>query len=282
MTRFAYCIAAAGAAAAFVLPAAAQTAQTAPEGNWTGIYVGGRLGLTEGRGSENETIRFDTNLDGAFGDTVRTGAGADAFGPGFCRGRAAGVAAATGCRRDPRGTDWAAHAGFDADLGGFVVGVVADYGRSTARDSITAFSTTPANYTMTRRLRDNASLRARAGVDLGNTLVYGTGGLAWGRIDNSFATSNTANSFAGREDRTSAWGWRAGGGVEQRVARNFSIGVQYLYTDLRDRSDYRVRAGGPAPAGNPFLAANAQGTDFARSSERFRSHGAHVTTSFRF
>lgn len=250
------------------------------EAGWTGAYVGGRLGYAFQRSDRDETILFDTNLDGSFEDTVTTAAGANAFSPGFCGGAATGPTPATGCRDDRDGTDWAVHAGYDLELGGLVVGLVGDYGRTSISDSVAAFSTTPAFYTMTRRMRDNASIRARVGVGLGNTLIYGTGGAAWGKIRNSFATSNTANSFTntGNED---SWGYRVGGGIEQRVAPNFSIGLQYLHTSLKD-DDYRVRAQGPAPATNPFIRTNASGTDFARSGDRFNWHSAHVTASFRF
>lgn len=263
-------------AGVFSTPALAQN-DTA---SWTGPYVGGHLGYSFQNDDDSETVLFDTNLDGDFGDTVTTAAGANAFSPGFCGGRALGGRPDAGCGDDRDGTDWAAHAGFDYQLGSIVVGVVGEYGRNNITDSVAAFSTTPASYTLTRRLRDNAALRARAGVALGDTLIYGTGGIAWGKIRNSFATTNVANTFTntGNED---AWGYRAGGGVEQRVAPNFSIGLQYLYTSLKD-DDFRVRAQGPAPAANPFIRTNASGTDFARSGDRFNSHSAHVTASFRF
>ena len=248
--------------------------------SWTGPYVGGRLGYAFQRNDDGETILFDTNLDGNFDDNVNTAAGANAFSPGFCGGAAADRTPAAGCGDDRDGTDWAVHAGYDVQLGSFVVGVVGDYGRTNISDSVAAFSTTPAFYTMTRRLRDNASIRARAGVALGDTLVYGTGGALWGKVRNSFATSNGVNSFTntGNDD---GWGYRAGGGIEHRVSRNFSIGAQYLYSSLKD-DDYRVRALGPAPATNPFILRNSSGTDFARSGDRFNWHSAHVTASFRF
>ena len=271
-------LASAGTLAAFALPAPA-LAQTADE-SWTGPYVGGRLGYAFQKKDSNETVLFDTDLNGTFDNNVTTGTGANAFSPGFCGGAAIDRTPDRGCGGDRDGTDWAAYAGFDYQIGAAVVGIVGEYGRTDISDSVSAFSTTPAFYTLTRELRDSASLRARAGIAMGDTLVYGTGGIAWGKVRSSFATSNTANVFtsSGQDD---SWGYRAGGGIEQRIGRGFSIGAQYLYTSLKD-DDFRVRAGGPAPAGNPFLRTNAQGTDFARSGERFNSHSAHVTASFRF
>jgi outer membrane immunogenic protein len=256
------------------LPAAAQNA------DWTGPYFGGRLGYTTQPEDKDETILFDTNLDGKFGDTVRTASGANAFSTGFCGG-AAGTATATNCN-DRDGTEWAVHAGFDYQLGSAIVaGVVAEYGRSTIEDSVSAFSTTPAFYTFTRRLRDHASARARLGFATGNTLVYGTGGVAYGKLRNSFRTNNAVNSFTAATN-DDAWGYKAGGGVEQRVSPNFSIGAQYLYTSLKDKG-FNVRAAGAnVPVSNPFLQANSMGTDFQRGSDRFTSHNLSVVASFRF
>jgi len=44
----------------------------------------------------------------------------------------------------------------------------------------------------------------------------------------------------------------------------------------------RVRAAGPAPATNPFIRQNANGTDFARSRDRFDTHSLSLTMGFRF
>lgn len=266
--------------AAAILAAGPALAQD--EGSWTGFYVGGQAGYGFQPGDGNETIRFDTGLDGSFGENVNTSGGANAFSPGFCGGAASGATPNDGCRDDRDGIEYGAHAGFDYETGGgIVLGVVGDYSRSRLRDSVSAFSTTPARYTMTRRLRDVFTLRARAGVSTGSTLFYGTGGVVRGSIRNSFTTSNTANSFTGNGNEK-GWGYALGGGVEQRVGANFSVGLQYLYRSI-DSGDYVVRAG-PGTAGltNPFRIVNPNGTDFARSDDDFTSHGISLTASFRF
>lgn len=268
------------AAATLVLLPDASPLLAQSSGTWTGPYFGGRLGYGSQPDDSNETILFDTNLDGTFDDTVRTSGGADAFSPGFCGGRATSTQQASCNDRD--GTEWAVHAGYDYQLGSsLVVGLVADYGRSTLVDGVSAFSTTPAFYTLSRRLRDNASLRARAGFALGDTLVYGTGGVAYGKIRSRFTTDNAANTFVESGGEEDAWGYRVGGGVEQKFEPNFSLGVQYLYTSLEDEG-FTVRAQGPVPVSNPFILVNPAGTDFRRSSDRFNTHNLSVTASFRF
>lgn len=275
------------AVAGCVAAAAPAHAQTqSGDDSWTGPYIGGSLGLGLQPKDRSETLVFDTGLDGSFGDTVRTGAGANAFSPGFCGGAALGRTPAEGCRGDRDGTEYFARAGYDFQSGAFVFGVVVDGGKSESRDSVTGYSTTPAFYTLTRQVDYGFGARARAGVAVGRTLVYGTGGAAWARLQQELTTSNGANSFNGNtlvdRRKTSAWGWSAGGGAEVKVARNFSIGAEYLYTRYRD-DEFDVRVGpGTAPATNPFLLANAQGTDLRRSDRDFDTHGVRVTAAFRF
>jgi len=250
-------------------------------GSWSGGYVGGRIGYSFQPNRGGETVLFDRNLDGTFGDTITTAAGANAFSPGFCGG-AATTTANTACAKDKDGIDAAIHVGFDHQMGSFVVGVLAEYGTQGGRDSVSAFSTTPASYTLTRRLRDTYGLRARAGFATDATLVYGTGGVVWGRVRNSFTTTNTANAFTTTGNDT-VRGWRLGAGVEQRLGGGFTVGAQYLYTRLND-DDYRVRAGnsGTTAATNPFLLGNASGTDFRRSATRLTSQSLALTANYRF
>lgn len=78
MTRYFGLLSLAALTMLVAIPAAAQT--------WAGPYVGGAIGGGMQRDDSTETVAFDTDLDGDFGDTVRTAAGADAFSPGFCPG----------------------------------------------------------------------------------------------------------------------------------------------------------------------------------------------------
>jgi outer membrane immunogenic protein len=260
-------------------PALAQTDERAP---FEGVYVGGSFG---GAGQPNDigsSIQFDRDRNGSFGDVVTTGTGANAFSPGFCNGAARSSSPATGCRNDKDGIEYAARVGFDVQRSSFVFGVVGEFGKAEINDSVTAFSTTPAFYTMTRSLRYNAGVRARAGFVAGpSTLFYATGGGAYGRIRNSFTTNNATNSFATNGSKN-AYGYSVGGGVEQKLGRNFSIGLEYLYTDLKDDKARVAVGAGSALANNPFLLAGAGGTDFRRSDENFRWHSARVTAAFRF
>ncbi|WCT74916.1 outer membrane beta-barrel protein [Sphingomonas naphthae] len=275
-------------------PAFAQDSASAS--SWTGPYAGMRLGFSWQPKDRNETLIFDTNRDGTFNDTVRTTTGANAFSPGFCGGVGHTSLPANGCQGDAGGTEIAGVLGFDYQIGSnIVVGALVDYGRSGVTDGVSGFSTTPANYTFSRTLRGQGSLRARAGYAVAifdaepTTLAYATGGLAYGRVRNRFGTTNGANAFIDpkgddarlNQARDNVWGYTYGGGVEQRIGK-FSIGVLYLYTSLKD-NDYVVDVQrGAAPVTNPFLLTNATGTFMKRSYSDFNRHSVSVTTSYRF
>ena len=271
--------------ASAVSPAMAQSADEPID--WNGPYIGGSVGYNWVGKSSNETIRFDSNRDGTFGDTVTTVAGADAFSPGYCGGAALSNAPGGGCRKDKGGLDWAGHVGYDRLINGnFLVGVVLEGGKTKLRDSVSAYSTTPASYTMSRSLDWNAAARLRIGAPItSHTLLYGTGGVAYGKVQNSFSTTNTFNTFTQTKAKEDAWGWTAGAGIEQRISQAFSVGVLYKYTAY-DADGYRVNAGQGTPASttNPFVrpGATAGSTDFARGGARLDTHSVMGTASFHF
>ena len=271
---------AASAATMLAVPALAQDNRD-PSGDFNGPYISIGGGGTLQGSDRGETLVFDTDLDGGYGDTVRTVGGDDAFGPGFCNGAATGTAN-IGCRNDKDGAEYFARLGYDRRMGNFVLGAVIEGGRSEARDSVSGFSTTPASYTMSREVDWQAGARLRAGYTPGGgALFYATGGGAYARLDNKFATTNGVNSFADN-GKTNGWGYSVGGGAEIMVTNNIGIGLEYLYTDLKDK-DYTVNVGaGTADAAtNPFLQAGA-GTDIRRSDPHFRTHSVRGTLSYRF
>ena len=269
-------------------PALAQSSD--PATKWSGFYVGGNLGNSDPRGGDDGRILFDTNLDGTFGDTIRNTAGADAFSPGFCGGASQGRTPAAGCSEDKGGTEYGARAGYDWQMGNLVFGIVGEYTQHDARDSVSAFSITPAFYYFTRDLDSTAAIRARVGMAFGQQndwLGYVTAGAVRANLENEFETSNAANSFtlngsSGLTGNRDASGVQAGIGIERKIVDNFSLGLEYLRTRIKD-DEARVRVGrGTAPATSPFLLTNASGTDFRRSDEDFDIGSARLTVNYRF
>ena len=262
-----------------VTPASAQDA-------WAGGYVGGHVGAVgdpdDGR---SDRFLFDTDLDGDFDDTVRTVAGADAFSPGFCNGSAAAARPDGGCSENGGGADWGIRAGYDWQAGNWVFGVLGEYAMHDVRDSVSAFSTTPAYYTMVRKVDGIAALRGRVGYAFGNggsNLVYATAGLAYANLDSEHLSSNGANAFSTRNGSDDVDGHQMGLGYERKLGERFSVGLEYLFTRLEDE-DFRVRAArGAAPATNPFVLVNPAGTDFRRSDTDFDFDSVRLTATYRF
>ncbi|MDQ3074740.1 MAG: outer membrane beta-barrel protein [Pseudomonadota bacterium] len=264
------------AGASLAAPAAAQTVP-----NWTGFYVGGRIGYVSTPLDSKATVQFDKDLNGQFGDTVTTAAGANAFSPGFCNGDPRSSAAVDGCKTNHDGLDYAVHAGADYQFGRIVVGGLVEYGKSDVESSVTAFSTTPANYYLSREMRGTFGARARVGLDLQGTLPYVTAGVVRAKVRSDFTSSNTANGFATQDSNNKATGYRLGGGFEKRFGP-VSLGALYLFTSVKD-DDFRVNVTrGTGPATNPFVLTNPAGTQFRRSDDRFKTHAANVTMAYRF
>lgn len=271
------------AAIVLLLAGAASPALAQSDGEevWTGPYVGIQGGARYSSGASNETLVFDTDLDGQFDDTVTTAANSTTsyFAPGFCGGRAADDTAAEGCYKDKNKPDLAIHAGYDKQFGSLVIGLVAEYRYPGLTDSVSGFSSGPDAYVFRRKLQHEVGLRARAGVAAGNALFYVTGGGAWGKFENSFASTNDDNDFAGT-GKSGAWGYKGGAGIEQRLTPSMSLGVQYLYTKLSPK-DFTVRATG-GTTGNPFIRADADGTDIRRSGGKFTSSAFAASLNWRF
>jgi len=260
------------------------TAGFAKAQEWSGPYVAGSVGAALLRTVDDEAVRFDANLDGEFDDTVRTAAGADAFSPGFCAGLAVNALPASGCAEDDGGIDAGGRLGYDWQVGRLVVGGLVDVSAMDATDGVSAFSTTPAFYSFARELHYVAGLRGRIGAGNDRVLVYGTGGAAWASLDHTFTTSNAVNTFVPAKDMTrseGSWGYQAGGGVEVRAGAHWSIAAEYLFTSIDDRDEATVRSQGPAPATNPFVLVNPNGTDL-QPARRFDVHGVRLTLGYRF
>lgn len=267
---------AAASLAAFATPAFAQS----EDEQWEGAYIGGTIGVPAQKNDGGESVLFDTDRDGKFGDTVRTTTGANAFSPGFCGGAANGRTPAEGCRGDKDGIEFAIRGGYDMQQGNIVYGVVFEGGSSDARDSVSAFSTTPAFYYFTREIDYSLGARLRVGYAARGALFYATGGGAFAKIKNEFETSNTANSFT-EDGSSNSLGYSAGGGAEVKVTKKISLGLEYLYTNYAE-DKYRINVGpGTAAPTNPFLLVSG-GTNFRRSDSNFDMHNIRLTAAYRF
>jgi outer membrane immunogenic protein len=67
------------------------------------------------------------------------------------------------------------------------------------------------------------------------TMIYATGGLAYGELSDTGTTSNAVTSSAFSLSKTSI-GWTAGGGVEGHITGNWTWKLEYLFLTLDEPS----------------------------------------------
>jgi len=188
----------------------------APIFNWSGFYLGGHAGYGWG------IYNVDTAL--VLNGVVQPGAANNSF--------------------DLDGWLAGGQIGFNWQVNQLVYGIEGDMswtniGGDFQYDPLRPEAIAGANFDWL------ATLRGRVGIAYDRTLLYATGGLAWGK-DQGFANSVlvAGDRATARSTRT---GWAAGGGVEHAVSDNLSIKAEYLYVDLGD--DRRESAASTFPAG---------------------------------
>ncbi|GAC1331628.1 MAG: porin family protein [Beijerinckiaceae bacterium] len=80
------------------------------------------------------------------------------------------------------------------------------------------------------------TVRGRAGIAFDRFLVYGTGGIAFGSSNlPTIAVANVAGIpgfFTGAGGNNTRVGYAAGAGVEYAFTNNWSVKLEYLFTDL--------------------------------------------------
>ena len=193
----------AGAASAADLPMRAAppapVIAAAPLFTWTGFYVGGQVGY--GWNANDNDIVLPTGYvvqSGDFGDS----------GDGFLAG---------------------VHAGYNVQLGSFVVGVEGDIEGVFGDDDDDLVIVGPGGGVFTdygfagNALDWQGSIRARAGFAFDRALIYATGGFAFAGISDGFG-------IRGNDDTIT--GWTLGAGVEYAFTNNLTTRLEYRYTNF--------------------------------------------------
>ncbi len=113
-------------------------------------------------------------------------------------------------------------AGYNHQFQDFVLGVEGDWGITdkvaTNEDAFGDFSFS---------MNSIATLRARAGWALDDTLLFVTAGGAYARGDIDGIVAAVPDHI-----KADHWGWTIGGGIEHAVTDNFRLRLDYLYTQL--------------------------------------------------
>ncbi len=94
-------------------------------------------------------------------------------------------------------------------------------------------TTTLGNTTsVTREIDLLATARVRAGLAFDSTLIYGTGGLAYANVKQSYTPAVVAGLTPVSSPDEDEFGYTVGGGAEFLATPNISVGAEYLYTNL--------------------------------------------------
>jgi outer membrane immunogenic protein len=80
-------------------------------------------------------------------------------------------------------------------------------------------------------MRNLGTVRARAGIEAGNTLLYVTGGYAQAEME--FSIDNEDLLVDGSE-RKWTYGWTLGAGADIEITEAVTLGLEYLYVKVGD------------------------------------------------
>jgi outer membrane immunogenic protein len=179
----------------------ASPAAFAPAYNWAGFFLGGTIGYGLGRNDS----------------TFTGGGGSEAF---FL---------------SPRGFDGGGILGYNWQFGSWVVGLEGDFQGSTGSGYLTGLA---AGTTIDQKLSWFGTARGRLGYSVGQALIYGTAGAAFGEVKEGITQGATSASFSHTKS-----GFAVGGGIENKLDLFGLLGPQwttrteYLFLDLGSITD---------------------------------------------
>jgi outer membrane immunogenic protein len=191
---------------------------------WTGFHFGGHVGGAESKKKFIDNFpTFDGELDAA----------------PILKGALGGI-----------------QAGFDYQLHGLVIGLEGDFSWGNVRDkkfSCFFFG----DQVCSAESEWFASLAGRVGVAFGPALLYVKGGPAWAQdtytdhatcagsqpVFRAGIFADCGDTYVGQQTRH---GWTIGGGVEYRIAPNWSLKAEYNHMDFGKKSVWLVDQDGDA------------------------------------
>lgn len=133
------------------------------------------------------------------------------------------------------GGQFGAQAGYNMDMGGFVLGGEADLqwanvGHTEDLPGVGSFKAGIDFY---------GTLRGRAGMSFGQVMPFVTAGFAAGRGSASLTNPGGVTT----SQSATHMGWTVGAGLEARATENISIKAEYLYVDLGTQTYNGLPAG---------------------------------------
>jgi outer membrane immunogenic protein len=178
------------------------------------------------------------------------------YGWGSNRVRIGGAVAPPGFRAGADGAFGGAHAGFDYQFDGIVLGIEGDV---EALDSRSRFDGIGLSARVSRDWQGSA--RARLGLAFDRLMVYGTGGVAFTEYERRIF----APGGLGERLTSARTGWNIGAGVNFAFTDNLILGAEYRYTDF-GRNRFTSAGAFPGLAG----------------SQELTSHSARASVAYKF
>ena len=229
-------------------PALTPAAIVAP--NWTGFYVGVNAGYAWGQNATSCTFI--------------PGIGSPCQGISFPDLKS-------------RGGLFGAEIGANWQYQNWVVGAAADWSALDLHANTSFPSVDPGKTDQLASRYDwLGTARGRVGYAVGQSLFYGTGGLAVARVKDTYGNevnTGSAGYFATASNRV---GWTAGAGWEYRITQNWGVKLEYLHVDLGDTTldisaatTNRTIAFGGNPPGSSVLHFN-NAFDLVRAGVNFK------------
>lgn len=115
----------------------------------------------------------------------------------------------------------------------WVLGFETDIQYVDGRSTLATVGTSGLSNTFRAGLDYLGTVRGRVGYTWGATMLYGTGGFAYGGVRNGASFNNAAGALAFfGEDRSTRTGYAVGAGIEHMFTPNWSVKGEYLYYDL--------------------------------------------------
>ena len=209
----------------------------------TGLYAGLQVGYAWGRDPATTTFISPTipAVTTPFNDTTCLIFPVCIVTPGV-----AGTFLNDSVGHNPQGVIGGAHAGYQLQLSqwswfsssGIVIGVEGSVDGTSINNTVfDPFS----ELAVRTQVPVEGSIRLRAGVAWDRLLVYATGGAAFTSIKDTYTDWTgfvTGVPLAYEAITKNRSGWTVGGGLQYAVTDNWSVGVEYRYSDFGHYTDY--------------------------------------------
>jgi outer membrane immunogenic protein len=156
---------------------------------------------------------------------------------------------------DPGGFIGGGQVGYNFQSDALVVGAELDFQIGSGGSSGTVCMAevgceVPSTSTASSELEWLGTARGRIGAAFDRTLIYATGGIAFGEVRNYLdADLGGAPYIFSNEESSTRFGWTVGGGAEHALTDKLSLKGEYLYYNLADTTMTTLSDGVGGPQG---------------------------------